>query len=161
MEIAFTEWVSVTDSSSVGEARRTALGVAQRLGFDESRSGELALLVTEVARNVLVHAGGGQVAMAGARSAQGPMARILALDHGKGIPDLQRAMADGYSTAGTPGGGLGAMKRIATALEIFSGKSGTVQIEHAKLRGAHEGACYDGETGPRGLCMHGYTLTLG
>src|SRR5579872_6379424 len=55
MEIAFTEWVPVTDASSVGEVRRTALSAAHRLGFDETRSGELALLATEASRNILVH----------------------------------------------------------------------------------------------------------
>ena len=126
MEITCTEWVTVTDSSSVGEVRRTALSVAQRLAFDETRSGELALLVTEAARNVLTHGGGGHVVVAGTRERGGSMARILALDRGAGISDLPRAMADGYSTAGTPGGGLGAMKRIASFLDVFSGKSGTV-----------------------------------
>jgi anti-sigma regulatory factor (Ser/Thr protein kinase) len=125
MEIAFTEWVSVTDASSVGEGRRTAFSAAQRLGLDETRSGELALLVTEAARNVLVHGGGGQVGIVGMNDGCGPMARILALDRGPGIANLSQAMTDGYSTAGTPGGGLGAMKRIATFLEIFSGKGGT------------------------------------
>ncbi|MGA8908927.1 MAG: hypothetical protein WB524_15030, partial [Acidobacteriaceae bacterium] len=65
MEIAFTEFVAVTDTSSVGEVRRVALLAAQRLGFDETRSGEFALLATESTRNVLVHGGGGQVLVAG------------------------------------------------------------------------------------------------
>ena len=65
MEIAFTEWIAVTDASSVGEARRAALSVAQKLGLDETRSGEFALLTTEASRNVLIHGGGGQVVVAG------------------------------------------------------------------------------------------------
>ena len=65
MEIAFSEWVAVTDASSVGEARRPRSLAAQRLGFDETRSGELALLATEASRNVLVHGGGGQVVISG------------------------------------------------------------------------------------------------
>lgn len=126
MEIGLTEWVSITDTSSVGEVRRRALSAAQRLGFDETRSGELALLATEASRNVLVHGGGGQVVLAGMNEGNGPVVRILALDNGSGIPNLGQAMADGYSTAGTPGSGLGAMKRIANVLDIFSGKGGTV-----------------------------------
>ncbi len=126
MEIAFAEWIPVTDASSVGEVRRTALSAAHRLGFDETRSGELALLATEASRNVLIHGGGGQVVLAGLNEGSGPLARILALDRGSGIRDLSQAMTDGYSTSGTMGGGLGAMKRIATVLEIFSGKTGTV-----------------------------------
>ena len=117
MEITFSDWVPVTDSSSVGEVRRTALFAAQRLGFDETRSGELALLATEVSRNVLLHGGGGQIVLAGLNEGHGSVARILALDQGAGIANVPQAMADGYSTIGTMGAGLGAMKRIATRSE--------------------------------------------
>lgn len=129
MEIVFTELVNVTDASSVGEVRRTAMMSAHRLGFDETRSGELALLATEASRNVLVHGGGGEVILSGIHETGGtPVARILAIDKGAGISDITRAMSDGYSTAGTMGAGLGAMKRIATMLDIFTGKNGTVVL---------------------------------
>ncbi|UWZ86793.1 SpoIIE family protein phosphatase [Occallatibacter riparius] len=126
MEVILTEFVSVTDQSSVGEARRAAMTMGQRLGFDETRGGELALLVTEVSRNVLVHGGGGQIILAGARNGDRSLARVLAMDSGPGIGDLTRAMRDGYSTGGTMGGGLGAIKRIATNFEIFTSSSGTI-----------------------------------
>jgi anti-sigma regulatory factor (Ser/Thr protein kinase) len=100
--------------------------VAQKLGFDETRTGQLALLATESSRNVLIHGGGGQVIIAGTQQDRGSLARILAMDNGPGIANIPQAMSDGYSTAGTPGGGMGAMKRISTALEIFSGRGGTV-----------------------------------
>jgi anti-sigma regulatory factor (Ser/Thr protein kinase) len=128
MEIAFTEFVAVTDTSSVGEVRRVALLAAQRLGFDETRSGEFALLATESTRNVLVHGGGGQVLVAGMKEPGGAVARILAMDKGPGIANIGRAMSDGYSTAGTMGGGLGAMQRMATALEIFTSRNGTIVL---------------------------------
>jgi anti-sigma regulatory factor (Ser/Thr protein kinase) len=129
MEIAFTEMVPVTDVSSVGVARRTALTAAHRLGFDETRSGEFALLATEASRNVLLHGGGGEVIVGGIREPEAePLARILAIDKGAGIPDIARAMCDGFSTAGTMGAGLGAMKRIATTFEIFTGKTGTIVL---------------------------------
>ena len=128
MEIALTEWVPITDMSSVGEARRRALLVAQRLGFDETRAGELALLATESSRNILVHGGGGEVVVSGMGGDGHPVARILALDKGPGIANVAQAMADGYSTAGTMGGGMGAMKRIATSLEVFTGRTGTILL---------------------------------
>lgn len=102
--------------------------MGQRLGLDETRTGELALLATEASRNVLVHGGGGQVIVTGLKNGRGPLARIVAMDCGPGIPDLARAMSDGYSTAGTMGGGLGAMKRMATEFEIFTGQRGTVVL---------------------------------
>lgn len=128
MEITFTEWVAVTDASSVGEARRAAMWAAQRLDLDETRAGEIALLATEVSRNTLVHGGGGTVAFLGIKTSEGPLVRILAMDKGSGISNIAEAMSDGYSTAGTMGGGLGALKRIATKLEVFTGRTGTIVL---------------------------------
>jgi anti-sigma regulatory factor (Ser/Thr protein kinase) len=128
MEVALSEYVAVTDASSVGEVRRTALLVAQRLGFDETRSGEFALLATEVSRNVLVHGNGGEVVLSGIKEKDALTARILAMDKGPGIPNMAKAMIDGYSTAGTMGGGMGAMKRIANKVEVFSGREGTIVL---------------------------------
>jgi anti-sigma regulatory factor (Ser/Thr protein kinase) len=120
--------VAVTDSTSVGEVRRTALLLAQRLNFDETRSGEFALLATEVSRNVLVHGGGGEVVLTGIKQQDVSTARILAMDKGPGIANMAHAMMDGYSTAGTMGGGMGAMKRIASKLDVFSGREGTIVL---------------------------------
>jgi len=123
-----TEWVSVTDESSVGEARRKSQLIAQRLGFDEVRSGEVALLATESSRNVLLHGGGGQLVISAMADSHHRVVRILAMDRGAGIANVAQAMTDGYSTAGTMGGGMGAMKRIASALEVFTGRQGTVLL---------------------------------
>lgn len=128
MEIAFTQWVPVTDTSSVGEVRRTALLAAQRLEFDETRAGEFALLATECSRNVLVHGGGGEVIVTALREEGRSLASILAMDKGPGMGNVAQAMSDGFSTAGTLGGGMGAMKRKATVLEIFTGRSGTIVL---------------------------------
>lgn len=126
MEIAFTEAVEITDATSVGAARRSAAYAAAKLGLNETRAGELAILVNEVSRNVLIHGGGGQVIVMGIAHHQNPVARILALDKGKGIENLAQAISDGYSTAGTMGAGLGAMKRLANRFDVFTGKSGTI-----------------------------------
>jgi len=139
MEIASTEYIPITDSSSIGEARRRGLLLAEKLGFDETRSGEFALLITEVTRNVLSHAQSGQTILMGFKNAHGSVARILALDQGPGIADVARAMHDGYSTGGTMGGGLGAMKRLAAALEIFTNQSGTIVLLEVRSAAAERG----------------------
>ena len=126
MEVVLTEHVAITDASSVGEARRRGLLIADRIGFDTVRSGEFGLLVTEVSRNVLLHGGGGQTILVGSKNGHEAVGRILALDSGPGIPDVTKALSDGYSTGGTMGGGMGAMRRIATSLEVFTGRAGTI-----------------------------------
>jgi anti-sigma regulatory factor (Ser/Thr protein kinase) len=137
MEIAFSENLSVTDASSIGEVRRSATAAALRLGLDEIRSGELTLLATEVSRNVLKHGGGGQVVVAGIKQGDYVLAQILALDSGEGIENVALALSDGYSTGGTMGNGMGAMRRLASRFDIFTGKSGTIvllELENLKRR---------------------------
>jgi len=75
-----------------------------------------------------VHGGGGEVVLTGIREQDASTARILAMDKGPGIPNMAQAMMDGYSTAGTMGGGMGAMKRIANKLDVFSGREGTIVL---------------------------------
>ena len=115
-----------------------AISVASRLGFDETQSGTLALLATEASRNILVHGGGGQVVLSGIKEDNTALARILAIDKGKGIANMAEAMCDCFSTAGTMGGGLGAMKRMATKLDIFTGRNGTVVMVELRKPGSYE-----------------------
>ncbi len=96
--------------------------------MDETRAGELAILATEAASNVLIHGGGGHVIVSGVVHHDGHRAQIVATDQGKGIDNLALALTDGYSTAGTMGSGLGAMKRLSTHFEIFTGKGGTMVL---------------------------------
>jgi anti-sigma regulatory factor (Ser/Thr protein kinase) len=148
MEIAFTESVAIKDASSVGEVRRSAAVAAARLKLDETRAGELAILGTEVARNVLIHGGGGQVIIAGVENSGNPLARILALDSGGGIENLAEALRDGFSTAGTMGAGLGAMKRLAQRFDVFTGRSGTVVLLEVGERPAARRVEFAGVTLP-------------
>jgi anti-sigma regulatory factor (Ser/Thr protein kinase) len=112
--------VAVAESSGVAEARRRALGLAEGLGFDESSAGKLALVVTEAATNLVKHAGGGEVLL---RTLSGDGAvgiEVLAIDRGQGLANAAAALRDGHSTAGSPGTGLGAIARLATAFDLHS-----------------------------------------
>jgi anti-sigma regulatory factor (Ser/Thr protein kinase) len=127
--------VRIEDESSIGEARRAAARLASQLGFDEVRAGELAIITTEAARNALVHGGGGEVVI----SEKSGGAEIIALDSGKGIADMGRAMSDGFTTSNTPGTGLGAIRRIASKLELFSyPEQGTVLVATVENAGPSE-----------------------
>ncbi len=119
-----TVLVIVDEQSKVGEARRLALGLAQELGFDETRCGKAALVVTEAATNLLKYSNGGALILQSSRSPESPEQasglEILAIDSGPGITDLARCSSDGFSTSGTPGNGLGAIKRLADSFDIYS-----------------------------------------
>jgi anti-sigma regulatory factor (Ser/Thr protein kinase) len=127
--------VTLSDSSEVAAARRAAHSRAQDLGFDEQTAGRSALVATELATNLLKHAGHGQILLDPYRDSTGSGLEILSLDKGPGIADLGRAMADGYSTAGSMGTGLGAVRRQADEFAVYSRPSlGTVIM--ARIRDA-------------------------
>jgi anti-sigma regulatory factor (Ser/Thr protein kinase) len=112
--------VLLDDESQIGAARRAAnmLGLAQGLGVDAL--GRLAIVVTEAATNVIRHGMHGVLVLRALHASDGPAVEILALDKGPGIPDVARAMADGYSTIGTAGDGLGGMRRLADVFDLHS-----------------------------------------
>lgn len=113
--------LTVADPSEIGEVRRFALGAAAKLGFDETRAGEVGIVSTELATNLLRHAGGGWVVGRVCRDGDGGVLELLSLDKGPGIPDISRAMQDGFSTSsGGSGAGLGAMSRLSDAFDIHS-----------------------------------------
>src|SRR5579864_1707997 len=120
--------IPLTDLSSVGEARRAGLRLSAALGLTEVKSGELGIIITEAARNAVVHAGGGQLVVSAFNFDHTLGMDVLALDKGPGIQDLSKAMQDGFSTAGTPGSGLGAIVRLASKLDLFSTSQGTTLL---------------------------------
>jgi anti-sigma regulatory factor (Ser/Thr protein kinase) len=126
--------VSQADSSQTGHARRRALSLANLMGFSELSQGQLAIIVTEAAANIAAHAGQGELLLIPWRFRGDAGIDVLALDNGKGMADVGRSLEDGYSTAGTAGHGLGAMTRLATALQIYSSPSrGTALLARVAL----------------------------
>jgi anti-sigma regulatory factor (Ser/Thr protein kinase) len=112
--------IAVDDPTQVGEARRAAALTCRQLGFDEELSGRVSIIVTEAAANVVRHGGRGEVLL---RALDAPPHRgfeMLALDRGPGIGDVARALEDGHSTGGTPGTGLGAIRRLSTVFEVYT-----------------------------------------
>lgn len=112
--------VRVSDSSEVSAARRATTSLAQGLGLDEQATGRAALVVTELATNLLKHGGGGQILLDRYRDAGGSGLELQSLDKGPGIADLGRAMTDGYSSVGSMGTGLGAIRRQSDDFAVYS-----------------------------------------
>lgn len=122
------------DASRVGQARREAVERAHDCGFDEVEVGRVALVVTELGNNLVRHAHGGRLWLAA--DPQRHVVEVIAVDQGPGIADLARSLDDGYSTAGTPGTGLGAVRRLASHVDIHSDvPEGTIVV--ARLEGSN------------------------
>jgi anti-sigma regulatory factor (Ser/Thr protein kinase) len=112
----------VVHSSEVGEARRAASEFAHKAGANAAQLGRIALVATEMATNIVKHAGAGGGALVLERfdDAAGAGVELLALDRGPGMADVKACFADGFSTAGSPGTGLGAIVRQADLFGIYS-----------------------------------------
>jgi anti-sigma regulatory factor (Ser/Thr protein kinase) len=110
----------ILESSQAGEARRTAVAFASRLGFNETQRGKVALVVTEVANNLVRHAQDGVLLLQALEQNSIAGVEILALDKGPGINNLNECLRDGFSTGGTAGNGLGAIERLSALFDIHS-----------------------------------------
>lgn len=124
-----THVIPVGDPSAAGEARRSAVSLAADLGFGETRRGEVAIVVTEAARNLAIHARGGELLLRSLRAGEAVGIEVLAVDTGPGMTDPERCRRDGYSTAGTSGIGLGSMERLSAAFDLHTAPDhGTVVL---------------------------------
>jgi anti-sigma regulatory factor (Ser/Thr protein kinase) len=112
--------VDVDEQSQIGAARRCAVALGRAHHLSSDAVGRLAIIVTEAATNIVTHAGRGFVVLRALVAGNAPGVELLALDKGPGIPDVERAMRDGYSTSGTAGQGLGGVRRLADVFGIHS-----------------------------------------
>lgn len=143
------------DASRVGEARRHAAQLAANAGLDEIESGRLAIIVNELGTNLVKHAVGGQLLIAGDEDGE---VEVIATDKGPGIADVPRSLDDGYSTAGTTGTGLGAVRRLAQDFDMHSVRGeGTAIV--ARVRRAGRPAAVPGQVRVAGVgtCAPGET----
>src|SRR5262245_47884787 len=112
--------ISLCDVSHIGEARRVVTALARRLGFNEMECGKAALVVSEAAGNVVKHAGEGELLVRVVANDDTVGLELLLLDKGPGMIDASRCLRDGFSTAGTPGTGLGAIVRMSGFFDLHS-----------------------------------------
>ncbi len=117
--------VPVAEVTQVGEARRVAATLAAESGLPEADAGRASIVVTELATNLVNHGGGGAIVLRGGIG-RGAL-DILALDRGPGL-HVESAMRDGFSTSGTAGHGLGAVRRQSELFEIHTRAGGGTAI---------------------------------
>ena len=132
--------VPITGDPDIVAARRAAREMAARAGFVGTDLTLLATAVSEVARNIVRFAHQGVITVELLQE-PGPGIRVVARDTGPGIPDVERAMADGYSTDEGLGLGLPGARRLVDEFDIASerGRGTTVVLtkwfERKKARG--------------------------
>jgi serine/threonine-protein kinase RsbT len=120
------ERVEINQDSDIVVARKAARAVAASLDFTMVELTELVTTVSELARNILVHAGHGVVEI----SLVPKGVQVEAVDEGPGIPDIAAALQDGWTTGQGLGLGLPGAKRLSDEFEITSevGRGTTVRV---------------------------------
>ena len=112
--------LEVRDPSDVAEARRVAARLVDRADFSDVETANVTLVATELATNLIKHAKGGRMIVRRLQWEDRLGLEVMAFDKGPGIRDLAQSMRDGYSTAGSAGTGLGAIKRLTWQFDIHS-----------------------------------------
>jgi serine/threonine-protein kinase RsbT len=123
--------IAIREEWDVAVARKHVRELALQEGFPENRTGALATAVSEVARNIVVHAGAGEVVLAAVSERGRRAIVVVARDDRPGIADMEEAMRDGYSTGRGLGLGLPSAKRLMDefTLESEVGKGTTVTMK--------------------------------
>ncbi len=119
MSVVSTENVPVRTEPDVVAVRRRVREVAAKLGFSLIDQTKIVTAASELARNTIIHGGGGDLQL---ETLNGPRSglRLTFEDRGPGIPDIDLALRDGFTTGSGLGLGLGGSKRLVNDFQIVS-----------------------------------------
>ena len=122
--------VAIDHDFDIVAARRKARELATRVGFSGSDLTLIATAISEVARNIVVYGSRGEIVLSAVQRGDRRGVLVVARDQGPGIPDIPRAMRDGFSTGKSLGLGLPGAKRLMDEFEIASevGKGTTITM---------------------------------
>ena len=112
--------VHIRTDADLLSARQLARDIASSLGFSTTEVTEIVTAVSELSRNILMYAGQGEVSLSTVDGEGRRGIAVTARDDGPGIPDLKKAMLDGYSTSGSLGLGLPGARRLMDEFAIES-----------------------------------------
>ena len=112
--------IEIRDQGSVVAARQAVREMAAQLGFGSADQTRLATAVSELTRNVIQYAGTGVCIIDDESDVESLRIKVLVEDDGPGIPDIDEAMADGFSTGGGLGVGLPGARRLLDEFDIES-----------------------------------------
>ena len=119
MSVVHSDSIAVCSESDIVAVRRRVRELANQVGLSLVDQTKLVTAASELARNTVVYGGGGTLQL---ESLNGPRTgvRLIFTDQGPGIPDLELAMRDGFTTGTGLGLGLGGAKRLVNEFEIQS-----------------------------------------
>lgn len=123
--------VRISTDDDIVTARQEGRRLSSGLGFSSTDLTLIATAISEVARNIRLYAGEGDVQLKLVRERDREGILVVARDQGPGIKDVELAMQDGYSSKGSSGLGLPGARRLMDDFEIRSrpGRGVTVKMK--------------------------------
>jgi serine/threonine-protein kinase RsbT len=130
MAVLRDELIALRSMDDIIKARQLVRDCAIFQGLSLVDQTKLVTAASELARNTMIHGGGGEMRLQALNEGPRRGVKVMFIDEGPGIPDLELAMKDGYTTKGGLGLGLSGSKRLVNDFEIDSkpGKGTTVCI---------------------------------
>src|SRR5262245_42399334 len=125
--------LEIATDKDVVSARQMGRELAAELGFSPGDQTVIAAAISEIARNILMYARRGEVPFHHINHNARTGITVVARDEGPGIPDVPRAMIDGFSTSGGLGLGLPGARRLMDEFEIVTDGRGTT-VTMSKLK---------------------------
>lgn len=113
-----TERIDIRTAQDVVAVRQRVRTRAVELGFGIVDQTKFVTAASELARNTLIHGGGGWADIEALEREGRRGLRLTFEDRGRGIPDVEKALQDGFSTLGGLGLGLGGARRLSNEFEI-------------------------------------------
>jgi serine/threonine-protein kinase RsbT len=117
--------VLIESDGDLVSARAEGRAMAERLGFPRPDPTLIATAISEVARNIVVHVGRGEIVLQPLEESNRYGLVVIASDEGPGIRDVEAALRDDYSGRGGLGLGLSGARRLMDEFDIASGADGT------------------------------------
>lgn len=125
--------IALDDEHDIVVARNEARRSAAAVGFSLVDQTRFATVASELARNVIKYAGRGRMIAQPVQSASGRVGlRLIFEDTGPGIPDIEAAMRDGFSTGRGLGKGLPGARRLVEEFDIKSLPTGGTRVSVAR-----------------------------
>ncbi|WP_377891890.1 anti-sigma regulatory factor [Alkalihalobacillus sp. R86527] len=112
--------VEVRNEWDIVKARQSGRNIAKELGFGTVDQARITTAISELARNIYLYAGKGEVSIERTEAGSKVGLKIVAADSGPGIKDIRRVMEDGFTTSGGLGAGLPGVKRLMDEFTIDS-----------------------------------------
>lgn len=120
---------TASDRSYYAIIKKEVHNLALNAGFSEKRIGEVDIILAEITSNLHKYAKDGEILVGHFENNSEEYIELISIDNGPGMGDVQRVMADGFSSTNTMGHGLGSIKRLSDQFDIYSQKGwGTILL---------------------------------